>query len=135
MWRHRLWGAAEYTPETTNGVFFYCEKGTVFAADRKWAVVRREGKETKKEEFKAAADMGALHMADFLRAVRTRKPASCMIEDAYLTTATVQLGMIAYESASVVKWDARSEQVLDNPAATALLKREYRAPWVHPHKG
>jgi predicted dehydrogenase len=133
VWRHRLWGAAEYAPETANGVFFYCEKGTVFAADRKWVVVRKEGKETKKEEFKAAADMGTLHMAEFLASVRTRDPAPCSIEDGYLTTATVQLGMIAYESASVVKWDAKSEQIPDNPAAAALLKRDYRAPWNHPY--
>jgi predicted dehydrogenase len=24
-WRHRLWGAEEYTPEVSNGLFFFCE--------------------------------------------------------------------------------------------------------------
>ena len=135
VWRHRLWGATEYTPETSNGVFLYGEKGTVFAADRKWTVVRKKGKQTEKEEFKVAVDMGTLQMADFLEAVRTRKPASCTIEDGYMTTTTVQLGMIAYESGSVVKWDAESERIVDNATATALLKRDYRAPWVHPYTG
>ncbi len=43
--------------------------------------------------------------------------------------------MIAYESGSVVRWDAQSEQILDNPAAAKLLKREYREPWKHPYRG
>jgi hypothetical protein len=46
----------------------------------------------------------------------------------------VQLGMIAYESNSVVSWDGVNRQILDNPPAAALLKRDYRAPYVHPHK-
>jgi hypothetical protein len=47
----------------------------------------------------------------------------------------VQLGMIAYESGSIVRWDAAAEQIPDNPAAAKLLKREYRAPWKHPYQG
>jgi hypothetical protein len=42
--------------------------------------------------------------------------------------------MIAYETASVVNWDIDKEVIVDNPPAAALLKREYRKPWVHPHK-
>jgi len=34
-----------------------------------------------------------------------------------------------------VDWDASTEQVRGNPKAAALLKREYRGPWVHPWKG
>ena len=46
--------------------------------------------------------------------------------------ATVQLGMIAYESNSVVQWDEGTSQIPNNPAAAELLKRDYRAPYVHP---
>ena len=79
--------------------------------------------------------MGPLHMANFLDCVRTRRPPDCQVEDAYRSTTTVQLGMIAYESASVVRWDEASEQILDNPAAAALLKRDYRPPYTHPYRG
>ena len=133
-WRHRLWGATEYNPEVNNGVFFFCEKGTVFATDSQW-VVLRPGKEAPREEHQASADLGTLHMADFLEAVRTRRPPLCPIEDAFRSTATVQLAMIAYETNSVVRWDAQAEQILENPPAQRLLKREYRAPWTHPYPG
>ena len=73
-------------------------------------------------------------MDDFLHAVRTRSQPSCLIEDAYRSTAAVKLGMIAYETGSAIKWDSAAETIADNPAASQLLKREYRAPWKHPYE-
>jgi predicted dehydrogenase len=134
VWRHRLWGATEYDPEISNGIFFYGDEATVFAADARWVVVPA-GKGKEHEVHEVQTDMGANHMADFLEAVKTRRKTACPIEDAYRSTATVQLAMIAYETGSPIRWDEASEQIPDNPAAAALLKREYRAPWKHPYGG
>jgi predicted dehydrogenase len=134
VWRHRLWGATEFTPEINNGVLLYGEEATVFVADRKWIVLpKRKGAEP--EEHDAPCDMGTLQMANFLDAVRGKAPLACPIDEGYKATATVQLGMIAYESRSIVDWDESSEQILNNQAAAKLLKREYRAPWKHPYQG
>jgi len=158
VWRHRLWGAAEYAPEVNNGIFFYGEKATVFATDAKWIVIPQDKdlshnrpsqagrpskteqptgsgtgpKKAQREEHEVKSDAGLAHMADFLGAVRARRQPACTIEDAYRSTATVQLAMIAYETNSVVRWDAQREEILDNPAASKLLAREYRAPWKRP---
>ena len=78
------------------------------------------------------ADVAGLHVAEFLDAVRTRKQPSCLIEDAFQSTGTVQLGMISYGSSGPVVWDMENEDIPDNPKARELLKREYRAPWQHP---
>ncbi len=129
-WRHRIWGATEYCPEVQNGIFFFCREGTVFATDQSWVVVR-PGKE--KEEHTAQTDLGTLHMADFLDAVRSRRQPVCVIRDAFKSTATVQLAMISYETESTVKWDAQKLEILDNPAASKLLRRSYRQPWQHPY--
>jgi hypothetical protein len=48
---------------------------------------------------------------------------------------TTQLAMIALTSGGRVDWDEAAEQVRGNPKAAALLKREYRSPWIHPWKG
>jgi hypothetical protein len=72
-------------------------------------------------------------MAEFLTAVRQRKPPGCLMEDAYKSTATVQLAMIAYDTGCKVNWDAQTEQIHGNAAAARLLKRDYRAPWKHPY--
>ena len=133
-WRHRIWGAEEYAPEISNGIFFYGEKETVFVTDSKWIVIPRgKGKERKVIETKS--DAGTLHMADFLNAVRSRQQPCCLIEDAYQSTTTVKLAMIAYDTGAKIAWDAASEQIVGNPAASRLLKRDYRAPWQHPWRG
>ena len=134
VWRHRLWGAQEYTPEVSNGIFFYGDQATVFASDSRWVVIPK-GSSAERQEHTAKTDLGTNHMADFLAAVRSRKQPVCVPEDGYKSTATVQLGMIAHETRSVVNWDEKSEQIVDNAAAAKLLKREYRQPYKHPYTG
>lgn len=130
-WNHRLWGAEEYDPETSNGIFLYGEKETVFVTDNRWVVVPR-GKDKQRRVTEAKSDAGKAHMAEFLEAVRTRKRPAATTEDAHFSTTTVQLAAIAYETGSKITWDAATEQIPDNLAAAKLLKREYRAPWKHP---
>lgn len=133
-WRHRLWGATEWDSETNNGIFFFGERGTIFAADDRWIVIP-PGKDAKREVHRSPADLGTLHMANFLDAVRKGEPPQCTIEDAFRSTATVQLAMIAYETNSVVRWEETKLEIVDNPAASQLLKRDYRQPWKHPYQG
>jgi predicted dehydrogenase len=134
VWRHRIWGSAEWAPEVNNGIFFYGEKETVFVADSRWVVIPR-GKGAERRVIEARSDAGTLHMADFLEGVRTRRAPGCQPEDAWWSAATVQLAMISYRTGSVVHWDLEREQIVDNPKAAALLKRPYRAPYVHPYTG
>jgi predicted dehydrogenase len=132
VWRHRLIGSPEFTPETNIGMFFYGEKETVFLNDSRYVVVP-SGKDAERRIVEAPNDAQTAHVAEFLNAVRSRKLPSCVPEDAYRSTGTVQLAMIALESGGRIEWDAAAEQVHDNPVANTQLKRDYRAPWVHPH--
>lgn len=135
VWRHRLWGATEYDPALSNGIFFYGESGTVFATDKKWVVVRAKDKDVAREEHETTGDAGKAHMEDFLTAVRERRAPACPIEEGFKSTATVQLAMIAYETGAPVEWDGASKQIRGNAAGSELLKRQYRKPWVHPFSG
>jgi predicted dehydrogenase len=131
-WRHRIWGGEEYTPEVSNGIFFYGEKETIFVTEDRWVSIPR-GKGKEREVHEAKADAGALHMAEFLNAVRTRQQPGCQPEDGYFSTSTVKLAMIAYEAGTRIEWDAQKEQIVGNPAAAKLVRREYRKPWLHPY--
>ncbi len=133
VWRHRLWGATEYSPDVSNGIFFYGEEATIFATDHRWVVIPKDGSQ-KREEHEARADLNTLHMANFLECVRNRRQPACTIDDAHRSTTAVQLAMIAYESNSVVPWDEATEQIPGNPAAVTLLKRDYRGPYEHPYR-
>ncbi len=132
-WRHWIWGAEEYTPELSNGLFFYGEKETLFVTDDRWEIIPR-GKGKERQVQRLNADAGALHMAEFLSAVRTRQKPGCLVEDAYASTAAVKLAMIAYDTGARVSWDSAREQVAGHPDAAKLLQRDYRKPWVHPYK-
>lgn len=133
-WKHRIWGAQEPDPETSNGIFFYGEKETVFCTDARWMVIPR-GKGQERKIHEAKSDAGLLHMADFLDAVRSRRQPSCPIEEGHISTTAVKLAMISYDTGTKVVWDAQTEQIPGNPAAALLLKRDYRAPWQHPYRG
>jgi predicted dehydrogenase len=130
VWRHRLWGAAEWSPDVNNAALFYGEKETVVVTDDRWTVVPRDGGERRSAEAKT--DVLPAHVGEFLEAVRTRKRPSSSIDDAARSTACVQLAMIAYKTGSRVAWDDARGETTGNAAAVALLRREYRAPYVHP---
>jgi predicted dehydrogenase len=133
-WTHRIFGSAEYTPETTNGMFFYGEKETVYLTDERYVVIPAT-KGLERRTVEAKNDQQTEHVAEWLEAVRTRGTVSCPPEEAYRSTAAVQLAMVAYRSGGRVDWDGSTEQVVGNPKAAALLKRDYRGPWLHPWKG
>jgi len=134
LWQHRLWGNGDVTREFNNGIFFYGEKGTLFAEDLK-VVKFMTGKENKREDLSVPTPlMQDNHVRNFLDAVRMKDKSliSCTPEDAFRSTATVQLAMISYYTGSTVKWDEGKNEITGNPGASALLKRDYRGKYKHP---
>lgn len=134
VWQHRLWGTGDLASEFNNGIFFYGDKGTIFAEDAK-VVLLTAGKDPQREDISLPADMMQLdHVASFLYAVRNKDKnlISCPIEEAFKSTATVQLAMISYYTGSIVKWDQQNNEIKGNPEASAHMKREYRGKYIHP---
>jgi len=133
-WQHRLWGNGDVTKEFNNGIFFYGEKGTIFAEDNK-VVIFSTGKESKRDDMVLPTPaMQDNHVINFLDAVKRNDSTliSCTPEDAFKSTATVQLAMISYYTGTQVKWDQKKNEIINNPAASGLMKREYRGRFKHP---
>ena len=134
IWQHRLWGTGDVTSEFNNGIFFYGDKGTLFADDSKVAIFPA-GNDAQREDISIPTEqMQEDHVGNFLNAVRNKDKnlISCTPEDAFKSTATVQLAMIAYNTGSIVKWDQQKKVIIGNPEASALLKRDYRGKYEHP---
>lgn len=134
VWQHRLWGTGDVNREFNNGIFFHGEKGTMFADDSR-IILFHAGKDAQREDLSVPTDMmQEKHVGDFLNAVREKDKnlISCTPEDAFQSTATVQLAMISYYTGSVVKWDQQKKEIIGNPEASALLKRDYRGKFKHP---
>jgi predicted dehydrogenase len=135
VWQHRMWGTGDLNPEFNNGVFFHGDLSTIFVSDSRF-IVRPTGKDAERTDLNITTEGGMqeLHMADFLSAVKLKDPKkiSCTTEDAFASTASVQLAMMAYYTDSIVKWDNQRKTIIDNPKAASLLKRDYRKKWQHP---
>ena len=54
------------------------------------------------------------------------------IEQGYISTASCILANISQKLGRSLTWDAEKHQVVGDEEANKLLKRPYRAPWVHP---
>jgi len=134
LWQHRLWGPGDPNKEFNNCILFHGDKASLFAADSK-LMLFHAGKEGKMEEFSIPTEnMQEKHVENFLMAVRNKDKSliSCTPEDAFQSTATVQLAMISYYTQSLVKWDQVKNEIVDNKPASALMKREYRGKLQHP---
>ena len=133
-WQHRLWGTGDIHKAYNNGIYFYGDKATIFATDTKVELLKT-GKDEKPESMQFQGDtMQGNHVGEFLDAVRAKnaKMISCPVADAFQSTATVQLAMISYYTNSQVEWNENNHEILRNPVASKLLRRDYRGNYIHP---
>lgn len=134
IWQHRLWGTGDFNQQLNNGIFFYGENGTLFASDNK-LILTPNGKNQQQEEMEIQTpEMQENHVANFLDAVKAKNKnlLACKIEDAFQSTATVQLAMASYYTNSRVNWDEKSQSILNNKEAAKLLARPYRSGYKRP---
>jgi predicted dehydrogenase len=98
-----------------------------------WELIAEPKKRTTVVEMRRRAplndQMRARHAGNFLESCRTRKPPVENLEVGHHVSAVAMLGNIALRSRSRIEWDAETSRVVNNPAASALLDRPYRAPW------
>ncbi len=133
-WQHRLWGTGDLNKKYNNGIFFYGDKATVFGSDNKMLVMSN-AKDAEMVEYDIPTpDTRERHMAEFLKAVKAndRKLIGCPVEDAFRSTAMVQLATIAYNTQAEIKWDTKKYQIIGNKAASAELARPYREDYKRP---
>lgn len=134
VWQHRLWGTGDPRKEFNNGIVFHGEKASLFAGDSRLTLFP-SGKDAKPEEINVpSVAMQEKHVENFLNAVRTKNKSiiSSTPEDAFQSTATVQLAMISYYTGSLVKWDQVKNEITGNKPAWEMMKREYRGKYKHP---
>jgi predicted dehydrogenase len=77
----------------------------------------------------AAEDATDLHVRDFIECVRSRNRPKADVTVGHKASNACHLGNIAYRTGHKLKWDAKSERIVDNTEASKLLGREARKPW------
>jgi predicted dehydrogenase len=149
VWEHRSWGTPA-DPEYPWSFTLYGDKGTLKASTMQYDFipVDEKGKKIHKdvvyetEKYPEdriekdielnAAPATRLHMFDFLRAIDDGKLPVADIADAHISTASCILANMSMKLGRPLIYDQQKLEVVNDAEATALLKRNYRSPWVRP---
>jgi predicted dehydrogenase len=151
LWTHRTWGQAP-DPKYPWGAVLYGDKGTLKASVMSYDFIPADGGQTVHKdvtyEFEqypidrtekgieahvAPAIRG--HMRNLLAAIATRGKPVADIEQGYISTASCILANLSLQLGRTLAWDPVQGRVIADDEANRLLRRPYRAPWVHPEAG
>lgn len=114
--------------------------GTKWIGSEGWVWVDRGGFRASKEEWE---DMVKLppslrrvpliesrnHFRNFLDSVKSRQPTITPVEAGHHSAIPGHLSLIAMVVGRKIRWDPVKERILNDPEASKLLARPYRAPW------
>ncbi|HEY1495615.1 MAG TPA: Gfo/Idh/MocA family oxidoreductase [Candidatus Solibacter sp.] len=149
VWQHRSWGDApdEKYPWAAT---LYGDKGTLKAGvmgydftpsvrgeqavhkDVTYELEQYPEDKTEKDLERHVAPAIRGHMKDLLNAIATGGRPVADIEQGHISTSSCILANIAMNLGRTLKWDAAQQRVIGDEEANRLLRRPYRAPWVHP---
>ncbi len=147
LWTHRTWGEAvdsQYPWSAT----LYGDKGTLKASYMSYDFTPVGGKpvhrdvayeldkypedRTEKDLETHVAPAIRQHMRNFLAAIDARTRPVSDIEQGHISTASCILANLSMQLGRTLRWDAEAGKVIGDDEANRLLRRPYRAPWVHP---
>jgi predicted dehydrogenase len=126
IWEHRIWSKTGFAGESW-GVVLYGDKGTLVFDKKGWHV--EDGVEGSDKD---SGRYDPLHMRNFLDCVKDGKRPTADIEEGHKSTRLCHLGNIALRTGRTLKFDAKTETILDDAEANKLLGRSYRKPFVVP---
>jgi len=149
VWTHRSWGDAP-DPKYPWAATLYGDKGTLKASvmgydfvpgakgaqpmhrDVTYELDQFPEDQTEKDLEKHCAPAIRGHMKDFLTAIAQRSKPVADIEQGVTSTTACILANLSMKLGRTLAWDAVKGEVIGDDEADKLLRRPYRAPWVHP---
>jgi predicted dehydrogenase len=149
VWTHRSWGDAP-DPKYPWSTTFYGNRGTLKASvmgydfipsgkgeqpihkDVVYELEQFPEDKTEKDLEKHVAPAIRGHMKDFLSAIAQRSKPVADIEQGHISSSTCILANVSQKLGRSLTWDAAAGRVAGDEEANRLLRRPYRAPWVHP---
>ncbi len=153
IWTHRTYGNPP-DPEYPWGATIYGDKGTLRASVNRYdftpkgttngPAVREDvvyefdqypEDRTEKDLETHVAPAIRGHMRDFLEKIDSRGRPVSDIEEGYMSTTACILANISMQLGRSLTWDHAAGRVVGDEEANRLLRRPYRAPWVHPEAG
>lgn len=150
-WEQRSWGTAP-DPDYPWAFMIYGDKGTLKASTMQYEFIP-SGKGDKihmdvvyeKEKYPEdltepdielnAAPATRRHMLNFLDAINNNKRPVADIEQGHISSASCIIANLSMKLGRPLVYDPVQRIIKNDPEATRLLRRTYRAPWQHPEPG
>ncbi len=111
-----------------SGILFHGTQATMFLDRQGYRIIPETGAAADEIVEKATGNAMALHWANFLECVRTRRKPNSDVELCNRSTTACHLGIVALRSGLRVDWDAENWTVRQ-PEARGFLSRETRPQW------
>ena len=149
VWIHRSYGDAP-DPKYPWAATFYGDKGTLKAGvmgydfvpsakdgtplheDVVYELEQFPEDKTEKDLERHVAPAIRGHMKNFLACVESREKPVSDIEQGYMSATACILANLSMKLGRSLQWDHARGMVVGDAEANTLLRRPYRAPWVHP---
>jgi predicted dehydrogenase len=149
VWTHRTYGDPP-DPEYPWAATFYGDRGTLKASVFKWDFVpsAKDGKplhedvvyeleqfpedKTEKDLERHVAPAIRGQMKNFLECIASRGRPVADIEEGYISATACILANLSLQLGRTLTWDHAKGIVVGDAESNKLLRRPYRAPWVHP---
>jgi predicted dehydrogenase len=149
VWQHRRFGPSA-DPNYPWGAMLYGDKGTLKAGVMSYDFIPagrgaqpvhkdvtyeleqypEDKTEARLERHVAPAIRG--HMKDLLANIASRGRPVADIEQGYISSACCIMANMSMKLGRTLAWDAEKGVIVGDAEANRLLRRPYRAPWVHP---
>jgi len=115
----------------------YWQGAKWYGENGQWIHVSRRGMRLSDPKINVPIDPGEIHLypsgnhrGNFIDCVRSRRETIAPIEIGLRSISVALLGEIAMLLGRTIKWNPDTEQIIDDPEASALLGRSYREPWT-----
>ena len=148
VWTHRTWGDPP-DPQYPWGMTFYGDKGTLKASvmsydftpaggglavhkDVTYELEQFPEDKTEKDLERHVAPAIRAHMKNLLECTATRGRPVADIEEGHISTSACILANLSMQVGRTLEWDQAKGLVVGDEEANRLLRRPYRAPYVHP---
>ncbi len=132
QWEHRMW-SKHPTEGSGFGIAWYGDKGTMVIGDKGWKIEDLDPKAPALAKSEGPSKDGmTAHVQNFLDCIKSGQRPNADIEIGHLSTRLCHLGNIAHRTGRKLTFDRASETFPGDPAANALLSREYSSRFAMP---
>jgi hypothetical protein len=136
-WEHRQFAGNNAEKGENVGCYFYGTNGTFHQGwQQGWTFYPSDGRKEVLHEKPVLHEPDQQNIrelwTDLLNAIETNRRPISDIEEIHRSTNMSLLGMLSLKLGRSIEWDGEKEECINDPEASQLLRREYRAPWKYP---